>query len=128
MTGAPDLRRPARRPASHLLALAVVLALAVTGMTAASALASGPTIAVGSRTLLGAGTPRYKPHSVRVTAGGRSYLITGIHWRGWNSSRATGVGRVRFGGRRVRGTLIASSRAYCSTLGAFLYERLQVRL
>ena len=55
-------------------------------------------------------------------------MITGIRWHGWNRARATGSGRVRFHGRRTRATLIASSRAYCSTIGAYLYQRLQVRL
>ena len=109
-------------------AAATAVALCVTGIAAVPALASGPTISVSTRTLLGAVTPRYKPRTVRVSEAGHSYVITGIRWHGWNGARATGSGRVRFRGRRTRATLTASSRAYCSTVGAYLYDKLQVSL
>jgi hypothetical protein len=129
MNGARDRRRPGPRPAAHLIALATAVALCVTGIAAVPALASGPTISVSTRTLLGApGTPRYKPRTVRVSQAGHAYVITGIRWHGWNGASATGTGRVRFRGHRTRATLIASSRAYCSTIGAFLYDKLRVRL
>ncbi len=127
MNGALDRNRTAPRPAAHLLAVATAVALCVTGIAAVPALASGPTISVSTRTLLGAVTPRYKPRTVRVSEAGHSYVITGIRWHGWNSTRATGSGRVRFRGRRIRATLTASSRAFCSTIGAYRYDKLQVR-
>jgi hypothetical protein len=129
MNGARDRRRAAPLSAPHLLALATAVALCVMGIAAVPALASGPTISVSTRTLLGApGAPRYKPRTVRVSQAGHSYVITGIHWHGWNHARATGSGRVRFRGHLTRATLIASSRAYCSTIGAFLYDKLQTSL
>lgn len=129
MNGANDRNRAAHRPPAQLLALAAAVALCVSGIAAVPALASGPTISVSTRTMLEASSgPRYKPHTVRVSEAGRVYVITSIRWRGWNRSHATGSGHVRFHGGRIRATLVASSRAYCSTIGAYLYEKLQVRL
>jgi hypothetical protein len=129
MNGTAHRRPTARRPAAYLLAVATAVALGVTAMTAVPALASGPTISVSPRTLLGApGKPRFKPKTISLSGGGSTYVITGIRWRGWNRARAVGTGTTTINGQPSVATLIASSRAYCSTIGAYLYDKLQSTL
>ena len=116
-----DQRRIRRRVVASVLAVT----LGLVGATAASA----TTISLVGRTLLGTQShPSYEPKSVTVVQSGVTYVITGIRWRHWNSGRAVGRGRGRVGGFVARATLIASGRSYCTTVGAFLYDDLQMSL
>ena len=124
MIGPHDQRRTRRWAVASVLATALGLAAAT-----AAPVASATTISLVNRTLLGTQShPSYKPKSVTVVQNGLTYVITGIRWRHWNSGRAVGRGRGRVGGFVARATLVATGRSYCTTVGAFVYDDLQMTL